>query len=514
MRFNIASSLFATAFLLTSCASLDPDPPKTVSHSRASASNSPLAAVTQGVARSADHGQSGFQLLEGAEEAFLWRLALADSATSSIDIQYYLWSDDEAGRLLMARLIDAADRGVRVRIMVDDFLYGGDDERLAALCHHPNFEVRLFNPGLKRKGVVGPLMEYAMDFQRLNRRMHNKLFVADGHLAILGGRNIGNVYFGMGEKYNFVDLDVLTAGPIVSETSAAFDEFWNSNAAYPGEALSPEATPQDTAPAIAEFRRELKENPGVLPQTNYPLTRRSWAAEIASLESQWHYGTAMMVQDSPNINPDLERRFLDHAPSLIDPENPQELTFISPYLIPGKSTYEAIASHTSRGAHVTLLTCGLDSTNHTIVHSHYKRHRVSLLQAGSALFEFRGNPSEEVRKLSDVSPVRGEFVVLHVKGGVGDRKMCYIGSLNLDPRSVKWNTENGLIIDSPSLSREVADLFDFLMDPANSWEVVPNAFDAIRWESDTGTKFFQPSNGPGRRVNDILFGLLPVAGQL
>lgn len=472
-----------------------------------------MASVTQGVTRSCGAQQSGFHLLKEADESLLWRLALADTATSSIDIQYYLWDADETGRLLMARLLEAADRGVRIRILVDDFLYRADDEKVAALCHHPNFEIRLFNPRLKRNGIIGPLTEFATDFQRLNRRMHNKLFIADGHLAILGGRNIGNVYFGLGEKYNFVDLDVLTVGPIISDASSAFDEFWNSEAAYPGSALSPETSPSDTAAVIREFLEDLRENPGILTETNYPLTRRDWSEKLASLESQWHPGTAMMVQDSPTFDPAVERRFLDHAPSLIDPENPQELTFVSPYLIPGKS-YEAIACHTTKGARVTLLTCGLDSTNHTIVHSHYKRHRVSLLQAGSALFEFRGDPSEQVRELSDVAPARSKYVALHVKGGVGDRKMCYIGSLNLDPRSIRRNTENGLIINSPSLACEVAEFFDFLMTPANSWEVIPNAFDDIRWESDAGKRVFQSSNGPAQRINDILLGLLPVANQL
>ena len=232
--------LFAT-LAISACTTIQRDPVKVESQAYAAADDGVLAEVSRDAASRFGADQSAFHLLTDGESALNWRLALIDHATQSIDIQYYLWNDDEAGNLMLARLFEAAERGVRVRVLVDDFLFTGDEEQLASVCYHPNLDIRLFNPSVVRAGTIGQLLELVVNWTERNRRMHNKLFVVDGLVAIMGGRNIGNGYFGMSEKYNFLDLDVMTAGAVVPEISRSFDRFWNSDPAYPGQELSSRA---------------------------------------------------------------------------------------------------------------------------------------------------------------------------------------------------------------------------------------------------------------------------------
>lgn len=461
---------------------------------------------------------SGFHLLTSGKDALDWRLALVDHATTSIDIQYYIWDRDHSGRLLFARLLDAADRGVRIRLLVDDFKFAGQDAGLAAISHHPNIEVRLFNPQFVRTGILRPTLEFAFRFDQLNRRMHNKLLVVDNQLAILGGRNIGDVYFGLGETYNFIDLDVLVAGDVIPSISDAFDEFWNSDPAYPGEAIAPWVGPEQTAPTIARLRDEITAQLDTVREAGYPVERKDWSADLTGLHSRWHGGTAIMIGDDPVVKPgENGSRLMDDPPSLTDEENPQEILFVSPYLIPRESLIEGIAERTARGAEVRLLTPGMASTDLPLVHSHYKKYRRPLLAAGTTLHELRAQPSEELRDFSDTDPNRPETVSLHLKGGVGDRKRCFIGSLNLDPRSLEINTEAGLFIESPSLSEELAVHLETLMATENAWLVSTTGEDGtgqLRWESGEEEKTIQPAKNFTSRLLDLLMGLLPVEDLL
>ena len=231
------------------------DIPLQHSHAQSPSQSGTLFEVAERIEQLNGPGKSTYLALPDNLDALRWRLLLADLATETIDAQYYLWNGDESGRLLALHLIDAADRGVRVRLLVDDVFTINADASIATLDSHPNIEIRIFNPWQGRGSLLRRATEYIGSSRRLNQRMHNKLFVADNHVAIVGGRNIGNAYFGLGEKYNFRDMEVVTAGPVAEDISDSFDIYWNDDWAVTGEAFTP---PGYEPPAIATFREELR----------------------------------------------------------------------------------------------------------------------------------------------------------------------------------------------------------------------------------------------------------------
>lgn len=507
--------LFGLSVLPISCAQLDRNPTKIETHTAAPAAKGLIASGARNATASFPEGQSGFRLITRADEALLWRLALADEATSSLDLKYYQWADDEAGLLMINRLIDAAERGVHVRVLVDDYLYGGEEEKLVALCQHPNIDIRIFNPKLDRSGPFGPALEFMARFGTLNQRMHSKMFVADNRMAIMGGRNIGNYYYGLYEDFNMLDVDVITAGPIVTDISASFDEYWNSKPTYPGDQMAPRKEIPTTESVIAELREELADEPGALVGTPYPLESRKWSAEFAQLRSEWIPGTAVMISDEPTASTEREgRRLLDLGHSLVGRPDSTELLFVSPYLVPTKETYETLAKRQSEGVKVRLVAPGLGSNNQPVVHSHYRQHRRKLLKHGVDLHEIREDGTDEIDRINNVLPDQKPNTGLHAKVGVGDRKRSFIGSLNLDPRSQDLNMENGLIIESPELARQLADHIDYLADPDNSWHVTVDEQGRLNWESRGETVRRQPGPKGFIRISDFLYGLIPVEGLL
>ncbi|MEM7145350.1 MAG: phospholipase D family protein, partial [Verrucomicrobiota bacterium] len=384
------------AATLASCTSLkDPGPQPEVTALKPAPAG--LLASASGQFRTTHSpNESGFHLLEDNEQALLTRLALADHATRSIDAQYFIWQDDESGRLLIARLISAADRGVRVRLLVDDLVFAGKDENMAALTHHPYIDVKLFNPIYLRQGPVTALFDFVLNFRELNRRMHNKMFVADNRFAIVGGRNIGNEYFGLSKKYDFRDLDVLTTGPVVPEISAAFDEYWNAEAAYPGRQLSPDTPPERLDEARAEFAEELAVDRIFFAHTPYPVDRQDWSRLLRSLTSRMHAGEAHFLQDEPVTHQGEQRRLLDTLEYLAAPSH-EELLIVTPYLIPVGDFLDDLTQLSNEGVHVKLLTGGMDSNNHTVAHAHYRKYRKPVLKAGTKLFEYKHQPGPRQR---------------------------------------------------------------------------------------------------------------------
>lgn len=499
---------------LGSCASLPEKPDLPAESAFQPAASGVIAAADVAFDRRAGDGRSGFKLLERNDEALLWRLALVDHATTSIDAQYFIWQDDEVGGLLLERLIEAADRGVRIRLLVDDFgVAGNADKGIAAISSHPNFEIRLFNPTAVRRGTLGPLFEFVAYFKELNRRMHNKLFVADNRMAIVGGRNIGNPYFGLSEHYNFRDLDVLVAGPVVPEVSDAFDEFWNSEPAYPGRLLDKDLPPETLAELRQKAGEEWLRDKEFLAGTPYPLTRHDWSEEFAALPAQMHLGTARFIQDEPVVGDGEQRRLVDSF-SFTDEGLERELLVVSPYLIPVGDMIENIRRREARGIDVRILTASLASNNHTMAHAHYKKYRRPLLETGAEIFEFKGWPSEEVRGYSDVPPVEADFISLHIKTIVADRERAFVGSLNLDPRALVINTENGLLIDSPGLAGQIADMFDVKASPANAWKIVKDPKGRLRWRSGKIDRGSPPARSLGQRVADFFWRLVPIESQI
>jgi len=500
-----------TAATVSGCTTLAPAPPQPETTALPPATTGVISDTAAEVGKGLTSGDSAYLLLTRNDDALNWRLALTDHATTSIDAQYFIWQSDATGNLLFDRLLKAADRGVRVRLLVDDFWLAANDDVIAAIDHYPNFEIKIFNPAYTRHAVAGWL-EFLAYFQQLNRRMHNKLFIVDSRMAIVGGRNIGDAYFGLSEKYNFQDLDVLTLGPVVEEISSAFDQYWNADLAYPGHLMSKIASPEDQEALRVGAQAEIDKHATRLAE--YSLAPRAWSAEMAELPQRMHTGEGHFIQDEPLIIDGETLKLIDMLDTLAAPSH-EELIVVSPYLIPVGGMLEDIAELTGEGVDVKILTASMASNNHTAAHSHYKKYRRRILGAGAELYEYRHDPSPPMRDKADVPPAEAKFVSLHVKAMVGDRQRCFIGSLNLDPRALEINTENGLYIESPGLAAELAAAFDTMMHPDNAWQV---HFDEVQemlyWESSAGTVDSQPARSFGQRIADFFFRLLPIESQL
>lgn len=501
--------VFSFVVMVGGCTTLQPDPVRNISHTIPPASSGALAETADKLRL--PPGVTAAMPLSAAQEAMDWRLALVDHAITSIDIQYFIWSSDEAGILLFDRLMQAADRGVRVRLLVDDLALDGSDHNIAVYSRHPNFEIRIYNPGRVRKSALGGIGEFMLYFRALNRRMHNKLFVVDNRFAILGGRNIGNPYFGLSKKYNNRDMDLLLAGAIVPEISQAFDKYWNAELAYPGGAMSPSASIEELPERRKVLEMYLEQHSETL--SSYPMQRQNWKNLFKLLPQRVDIGKGHFLQDIPVSHDGRELKLVDMIDQIAG-ESHEELIVVSPYFIPTEGLLESIAEQVSRGVKVKILTGSLGSNNHTAVHSHYRKYRRKILAAGAELYEFRHDPSEHIRAISDVPPVTAGFISLHAKALVADRDKVFIGSLNLDPRAVVINTENGIYFESSALGKDLATRFDIMMLPENAWRVFIDKNDELRWESSEGIVTRQPARTWGQRITDFFFGLLPIESQL
>jgi len=497
------------AFLLGGCITLNPDPERTVTTHFAPASTGDLAEVAESLKIKAT--ETVALPLSSAKEGMDWRLALIDHANQSIDIQYFIWSSDAAGALVFDRLLKAADRGVRVRLLVDDIALEGSDLGIATISKHPNLEIRIYNPGMVRKSALGGIGEYMLYFRELNRRMHNKLFVIDNRFAIIGGRNIGNPYFGLSDKYNNRDLDILLAGTVVQDINRAFDDYWNANLAYPGEGMSSKASADMLPELRRKFNEELESYKTRL--SSYPLQRMNWQSLFDQLPENIDKGRAYFLQDIPVSVDGQELKLVDMIDQVAG-ESSKELIIVSPYFIPSGDLLTEIAETTSRGVTVKIITGSLGSNNHTAVHSHYRKYRRKILAAGAELYEFRHDPSEEIRSIADVPPVRANFISLHAKTLVADRNKVFIGSLNLDPRAVVLNTENGIYIESKALGEDIAKRIDVMMLPENAWRVTVNDEGQMLWTSSEGVADQQPARHFSQRIADFFYRILPIESQL
>ncbi|MHC4712417.1 MAG: phospholipase D-like domain-containing protein [Planctomycetota bacterium] len=493
------------------CKTLPPRPPTPEVRALSPATAGALAEAAAALTSMVPAGHSGFLLLDRNDEALKWRLALIDSATTSIDAQYFIWDSDAAARLLFDRLLRAADRGVRVRLLVDDLPFAKKDRDIAAISMHPHFDVAIFNPIGARRGPIRVTMHFLFNLRELNRRMHNKLLIVDNRAAIFGGRNIGNAYFGLSKKYNFLDLDVIVMGPVVEEASEAFDEYWNADLSYPGIAMSRRARPEDIPRIRENTEKFLVRHRDLL--VSYPVERTLRGTAIRGLPYLMETGEAHIIQDEPVRFGEENLRLVDMLASIASPTD-KEFLIGTPYLIPDQRFLDAVKDAALRGIKVRIITNSLGSNNHTPVHSHYKKYRRRLLDAGAELYEFRHDPSSAVRSSSDVHPVRAKFTSLHMKVLVSDDRRCFIGSLNQDPRAVTINTENGLYIKSPQLSKRVADDLRLIMSGENAWHAYLDDRGRLRWKSASGTVIRQPARHFGQRIADFFFRLMPIEKHL
>ena len=463
---------------------------------------------------SKEHGEdtSGFYILDRNDEAMRWRLLLLDLAQHSVDIQYFIWKGDAASVLLADRVLRAADRGVRIRVLVDDVSIMGGDRDIAAFNQHPYIEIRTFNPWIRRHGSKVLLgLEFMFHLKRLNHRMHNKLMVADNRVAIVGGRNIGNEYFGLNKKHNFIDLDVAAAGPVARDVSESFDIYWNSGWAYPGKGLAGDVADKDL---LSELRKTLAERLDKAKKllTSFPLERQTWDDQISLFADNLDPGTAEVVYDEPLIGEDMPPVQLTESLGEVAGDARKEVLISSPYFIPHEDFYKGLRELTQQGVRVKVITNSLASTNHPIVISAYRKHRKPFIQHGGELYELRDDA--EIKSLYDTHPVRARFLGLHSKVIVVDRHRVFVGSLNLDPRSIYINTEMGLLIDSRELAEVIARLIERDMRPENSWRLRLDSDSQLIWESGDSAVRTQPARNSWQRFQSCFFSFLPIESQL
>lgn len=454
-----------------------------------------------------DTADGSLLLIPGNRDALLWRLALTDSAETSLDVQTFLWELDDSGILLLERLLQAADRGVRVRVLVDDIFNTKPDRTVAALSTHPNLEVRVFNPNPARRTTAGSAVRFMLELQRLNRRMHNKLFIADGKAAILGGRNIGDKYFGLHAGYNFLDLDVLVTGDALEAMSASFDEYWNSPYAIPGSSFSRRGTAlhlhsirESSVDLIT--RSEVLRDPQLFPASWQPFFQ-SAVPNMIPAQLRYVYDSATEHADR-RVVPTLKDMALTEAGDVI---------IVTPYFLPGSGTLARLTDLRAEGNRVRLIVPSLGSINHTAVHSHYRKYRRDLLQSGIELFEYHYDPSGPGRDHADTAPVAARFISMHMKAVVAGDSTAYVGSLNFDHRALRINTENGLIVSSPEFARQLRGMLEAMMEPEESWQV-REAERGYEWVSEDETRRRPPARSGFQRISEFFYRLLPIENQL
>jgi len=454
-------------------------------------------------------GVSGIYPLPDARDAFAARALLAQSAERTLDVQYYIWRSDLSGTLLFEALRSAADRGVRVRLLLDDNDTSGLDTLLASLASHSNIEVRLFNPfAIREPRWIG----YVTDFFRLNRRMHNKSFTADNQATIIGGRNVGDEYFGVKEGVGFVDLDVMAVGPVVTEVSKEFDRYWASGSSYPVERLLPAVNPAAIAELTSSALR-VERDPAAAAYMN-ALRNLSFVHEMdqGSLVLDW--SETRMISDDPAKGLGLAAPDGLLFPKLreIIGESATEVYMESPYLVPTAAEFDEFVAVAERGVKIKVLTNSLQTTDVPIVHAGYAKRRKPLLEAGVALYELRpSSPDAPPRK--SLGRLGSSGASLHAKAFSVDNSRVFIGSFNFDPRSSTLNTEMGFVIDSPALAQRFEAALQRRI-PATAYEVRLSDTGQLYWVERREGKWVRHDTEPGtsfwQHVEVWLMSILPI----
>ena len=465
--------LLALVAVLAGCASLPPLDRRTPSSATTDTADTRLGrAVAQAAAAHAS--QSGVHAIPEPRDAFAARMLLAAAADKSIDVQYYIWRGDHVGNLLLEALWQAAQRGVRVRLLLDDVGTSGLDSMLAALGAQPNLEVRLYNPFAWRTARA---LGFLTDFDRLNHRMHNKSFTVDNQVTIVGGRNIANEYFAADTGVVFADLDVLAVGAVVHEVSRQFDLYWNSASAYPAATLLGEPPPQAANTVEAQFAATRADPACVQYLDAVAVTPLVRDLLERTLELEWT--SARLLYDDPaKTLDDSGRTDILLLPQLLAAMGPAraEVDFISPYLVPGEQGTAALVAAASRGVRVRILSNSLSSNDASAVHAGYAKRRADLLRAGIKLYELKATrPRESLEKEHEGIGSSGGSAALHAKTFAVDRTHVFVGSMNMDPRSARLNTELGMVIDSAALARRLGDAFE---------EIVPRVAYEVRLKPD------------------------------
>lgn len=457
--------------------------------------------------------QSGFRLIREGPEAFMTRLGSARRAGRSLDVQTYIWHGDTTGVYLAREILKAADRGVRVRLLVDDMDARQKNLSFAALDAHSNIEVRLFNPFASRQGKLAFVSEGLRSFDRINHRMHNKSWIADNRLAVVGGRNLGDEYFGASDTVNFVDLDFAMVGPIVRDASGSFDRYWNAAAAYPMAALDAERVAPS---ALEELRASLDSSIDEKRVRAYTQVLGSNDAIRRLLSGDWpmHWsGNSRFIADDPakasKQNADASRSQVLQALLPLFQQARTDLTVISPYFVPGEGGVSILTTAARNGARVRVLTNSLVANDVAAVHGGYSRSRPALLKGGVQLWELKPSPGGDV--------AHGLFgssgASLHTKALVVDSQFTFVGSYNLDPRSTWLNCEQGVLVEHPAVARELAEIFSEQSTGSRAWQVSLEN-EELRWSDDTETFDSDPQASWSRRFVAWIARLFNLDAQL
>jgi putative cardiolipin synthase len=521
----VVVALLAISALLAGCGSLPRDVHRTPSAAIPASTDTELGRIA--AASASDPVLSGFRLLSWSAQAFATRIALVARAQRSIDAQYYVLAGDSTGRALLRALRDAAGRGVRVRLLLDDLHTGGQDPLLLGLAAHPNVEVRLFNPFVLRyEGVKTRVVGSLFDLGRLNHRMHNKLLLADGAMAVAGGRNIGDEYFMVGEGANFIDLDVFAVGPVVPRLASLFDDYWNSPYVYPLESIAAtDLSPEERRRGFDERTRGAPGPPPPPPGAKALLGQTDIAEELPSGRLALLWAKAEAFADSPD-------KVVGHAPHgtsggkaaapTVRKSLMTELLLArrrvlisSPYMVPDRSVMEDIAEGRLWNLPITVITNSLASTDEPFVHAGYQRYRTQMLDLGVKVYEVAPSRIQRSRNLGSFGRSIGRF---HAKAAAIDGELMFIGSLNFDPRSEKHNTELGLLIHSRELTGQLLALAQVVIDEASFQVRLGADRKSLEWHirTEEGEQVFteEPDTSWWRRAMLKIVGPFIPEGQL
>jgi len=513
------------ALALSACATLPPgaDFPREASHALPDPAQTKLGMLVADWTRTHD-GQTGFRLLPGGTDSFSLRAEMADAAERTIDAQYFILHGDDTGRLFISRLLAAADRGVRVRLLLDDANSIGGDRRVTALAAHPNIQVRMFNP-FRIGGGFQPLraVDLALEAPRVSRRMHNKVLAVDNAVAVAGGRNIGDEYFKGNRAFEFGDFDVFVAGPDVQRLERSFDAYWNSDLSIPAQALD-----RIDDRALEAYRKELDEHREKMADSDYerlaakgnPLSDIvAGTRPLVFAPSQVFYDSPRKAKGGTEDEPDaahVQKRLMEVCRSA-----QRELIIVTPYLVPGEAQMAMLRELRAKGVHVRILTNSLASTDVPLVHAGYRKRRLPLVQMGVELYEVKPElDAPQVGRQRLVSDPDGRFS-LHAKVYVVDRQRVFVGSTNFDMRSFHLNTEVGLVIDSPDIAAQAVRRFEAITIPPNSYAVTlaeSLGEPTVHWITEEDGKRVELDHEPGGAFwRELLVGavsILPIDDQL
>ena len=471
----------------------------------------PLGQLAQQLAADRGVSESGFLLLDRGHNALAWRLFMADNAVRSIDAQYFLWKNDRVGRLFIQRLMDAADRGVRVRVIIDDSMTESDPLYLARFGGHPNIDVRIYKPfGPEHKSYVFRWLDFSADFKLLNRRMHNKLYIADDSFVISGGRNIGEDYFEYLAPDVFRSRDLMGVGPIADAGSDAFDMYWNSRWTVPISMIIDPAPTEDEARTFKQTLDTAGED-----KANYPPGYSEVGAidqASARLEAELMWGPSRLLYDTvPGVDgepedPKKATNFVGEELRKVSDQASDEVIAESAYLIMTDATFDHLKKLKARGIKTRILTNSLAGNNHTTAFVGYRKQRKDQMRTLSELYEYRPDSVSQTELYELLAP--GQPVPhfgLHAKTSVYDRKVVFVGSFNLDPRSENLNTEIGFLVESSELGQKVAESILNDMGPGNAWLVRINKDGKTEWVTTVNGKETidpgpEPLSSTGRKI--------------